>query len=70
MKQNKRKISQDTTLAELLKIKGAEKVLAKHGVPCITCPFAAMEMNELQIGKVCQTYGLNAKKIIEDLNNL
>lgn len=46
---------------------GAEK-LAKHGVPCPTCPMAAMEMDKLTIGMVSETYGLDADAILAELN--
>ena len=62
------KITKNTTLAKILEQKGSEEVLHKHGVPCITCPFAAMEINKLKIGKVCEAYGLDAEKILKDLN--
>ena len=62
------KISSKTTLAKIMDKKGAAKVLAKNGVPCVSCPMAAMEIDKLQIGKVCKAYGLNLKKILKELN--
>lgn len=70
MKSKKIKISNRSTLAKILEIKGAEKILSKNGVPCVTCPFAAMEINQLQIGKVCQMYNLDLNKILKDFENL
>ncbi len=64
------KITKETTLAEILKIKGAEEVLAEFELPCLHCPFAKMEMEELEIGKVAENYGLDLEKILEGLNNL
>jgi len=63
------KISIKTTLAKILKTKGADEVLAKNGVPCLSCPMASMEMDELEIGKVCKMYGLNLAKILKQLNS-
>ena len=64
------KISSKTTLKNILDKKGAEEVLAKHNVPCISCPMASFELEKLQIGKVCKMYGLKEKELLGDLNKL
>ena len=64
------KITSKSTIAKILEIKGAEAVLVKHGVPCLSCPMAPFEMDDLEIGKVCKVYGLKLKEILKDLNNL
>ena len=64
------KVNSKTTLAKILKIEGGEEVLAKHGVPCISCPMASLELNILEIGKVCKMYKLDLKGILKDLNKL
>jgi len=61
-------IKADTTLAEILKFPQAEKILAKYNLPCLWCPFAKMEVEELKIGQVCQMYGIEAEKLLEELN--
>jgi len=61
-------IKADTTLAEILKFPQAEKILAKFNLPCLSCPFAKMEVEELKIGQVCQMYGIAAEKLLEELN--
>ena len=38
------KITEDTTLAKILKYPEAEKILAKYNLPCLDCPFAKMEL--------------------------
>jgi len=63
-------ITKTTTLAKILKIKGAEKVLAKNGVPCVFCPMAQFEIDKLKIGEVCKMYKLNLEKILKELNKL
>ena len=63
------KITKSTTLAKILKVKGAEAVLAKNGVPCISCPMAAQEMDILKLGEICKAYGLNLEKILKQLNS-
>ena len=69
-KNNTSKITKSATLAKILKIKGSEKILNKFNMPCMTCPMAQMEMNYLKIGDVCRMYGLDEKKILEELNKL
>lgn len=62
------KITKKDTLAKILEQKGAGKLLAENGVPCMSCPYASMEIDKLQLGEVCRMYGLNAAKILKDLN--
>lgn len=70
MKKNTKKFTQKSTLADILKAKRAEEVLAKHGVPCVSCPMAKFEIDKLQIGQVCKMYKLDFKAISKDLNKL
>ncbi len=62
------KITKDSTLEEVMKKEGAEEILRKHGVPCVTCPMAQMEMKFLKLGDICKNYGIDADKLLEDLN--
>ena len=64
------KITKNTTLAKILEKDGGEKVLAKNGVPCVGCPMASFEVDKLEIGEVCKSYGLNLEKILKELNQL
>jgi hypothetical protein len=64
------KITSETTLAKILKAKGAAEVLMENGVPCLSCPMASLEIDKLKIGEVCKMYKLPAAKIIQELNNL
>ena len=66
----KDKIDKNTTLEKILKYSGSEKVLEKYKIPCLTCPFAQMEMGRLQIGDICKTYGIDVKMVIEELSEL
>ena len=66
----KNKINQNTTLEKVLEYKGSEKVLGKYNVPCLTCPFAKMEMGELKIGDICRNYNINMEELIKALNEL
>ena len=63
-----KKITKNTTLAEVLEYSGAEKILVKHNVPCVTCPFAKMEMDKLKIGQICKMYKIDIDKLLTELN--
>ena len=62
------KITSKTTLAKIMDKKGGSNILAKNGVPCLSCPMASFEIDKLQIGKVCKMYKLNLSKILKELN--
>jgi len=64
------KITKDTTLSELLGNPKAMEILAKYHLPCLGCPFAEMEMENLKIGEVCKMYGLNLEKLLKDLQEV
>jgi hypothetical protein len=62
------KVKKNTTLKKIIEKKGGVEVLEKNGVPCLSCPMAQFEINELKIGEVCKMYGLNLSKILKELN--
>ncbi|MDD4931263.1 MAG: hypothetical protein PHG66_03945 [Candidatus Colwellbacteria bacterium] len=62
------KFTADSTLSEITAIEGSLEVLTKHNVPCPHCPMAAMEMDHLSIGMICEAYGLDLAGILTDLN--
>lgn len=64
------KITEETTLKQILSLPGAEKTLQGLEIPCMTCPFASMEMETLTIDQIAKTYGLDLKEILNKLNNL
>jgi hypothetical protein len=68
--EKKNKIKKETTLKDIVEIEGAKEVLVKHKVPCLSCPMANFEIEQLEIGKVAEIYGLDLKQILEDLNSL
>ena len=45
-------ITKNTILSEILNKKGAEKLLAKYNLPCLTCPMARFEVESLKLGQV------------------
>ena len=61
-------INEASTLSEILEIDGAEAILHKHGVPCMTCPLAAQEINSLKLGQVSAIYQLDSATMIKELN--
>ncbi len=61
-------INKDTTIAEILKTEKGEEVLQKHGLPCLSCAFAAQEIEFLKLGDVAEKYGLDAEAIISEIN--
>jgi len=64
----KDKITKDTSLAEILKLPGAEEILAKYNLPCLSCPLAKFEIGDLKIGQVCKTYGIDIESLLKELN--
>jgi len=62
------KITKDTALAEILKYPEAEKVLAKYNLPCLGCPFAKFEMENLKIGEACKMYEIDIESLLKELN--
>jgi hypothetical protein len=64
------KVTKHTLLSEVLKIPGADGVLHKHNLPCMGCPMMGFEMGMLKIGDTAKAYGLDDKKLIDDLNKL
>lgn len=63
-----KKVTKNTKLAEVLKRPGAEKILEKHNTPCLHCPMAAYEMGMLTIGGIAESYGIDLKSLLADLN--
>jgi len=61
------KITKDTTLAEILNLSGKEKILAKYNLPCLSCPMAKFEIENLKIGEVCKMYGIDLEKLLIEL---
>lgn len=62
------RITENTTLEEILKFPEARNILAKYNLPCLHCPMAAYEMSMLKIGEVAKTYGINIEGLLRDLN--
>ena len=62
------KITENTTLAEILEKPELVKILVKYNLPCLGCPMAKFEMENLKIGKICKMYGINLKDLLSELN--
>jgi hypothetical protein len=62
------KVTKDTKLADILRMKGAEEILEKYNTPCLHCPMAAYELGTLSIGDVANAYGIDLDKLLAELN--
>lgn len=63
-----KEITKETILADILKAPGAQEILTKYNLPCLSCPFAKVEMDNLKIGQICQMYGLDIDSLLKELN--
>jgi len=63
-------ITKETTLSEILSSPEAERILAKYNLPCLSCPFAEMEMKNLKLGEICKMYNISLKALLAELNKL
>ena len=63
-----KKITKNTTLAEVLEFPKAQEILVKYNLPCLTCPFAKLEMDKLKLGQICQMYGIDLESLLKELN--
>ena len=64
----KKKITGEITLSQILKYPGAGKILAKYRLPCLWCPMAKFEMENLTLGEICKMYNINLEKLLRELN--
>ena len=64
----KNRFHKETKLDEILSYPNGEEILAKYHLPCLGCPFVALEVGTLQIGEVCKMYGIDEKKLLKELN--
>jgi len=64
------KITARTTLAGLLKNPKSREILAKHNLPCLTCPLARSEIENLKLGQVCKMYNIDIEKLLKELNRV
>ena len=63
-----KKFTENSTLAEILEDPKNRKILEKFNVPCLTCPFAQMEMNSLTLEQISKLYNIDLEKLLEELN--
>ncbi len=64
----KKKITSKISLSQILKYPGAEEILAKYKLPCLWCPLAKFEMENLALGEICKMYNINLEKLLKELN--
>ena len=63
-----KKFTKNSSLAEILKNPKGEKILAKYNLPCLTCPMARFEVENLKLGEVCKMYKIDIENLIKELN--
>jgi len=63
-----KKHTSKSKISDILENPNNNAILKKYHVPCLTCPYEPMEMTELEIGKVAKVYGIDLKKLLEELN--
>jgi len=61
------RITENTTLTEVLEKPEFVKILSKHNLPCLGCPFAKLEMGNLTIGEICKMYNIDSEGLIKEL---
>jgi len=64
-----KKITENTTLAEILGKPELIKILVKYNLPCVGCPLAKYEMENLKIGEISKMYEINLAELLKELNN-
>lgn len=60
--------TEKTTLKEVLEFADGRDVLSKYNVPCLGCPMAQMEMEDLTLKDICAAYRIDLKNMLIDLN--
>ncbi len=60
----------ESTYQEVISKEKSYEILAKHGVPCVSCPMAKYEMAKLKLGDISEMYGIDLKALLDDLNKL
>ncbi|CEG13013.1 conserved hypothetical protein [groundwater metagenome] len=62
--------TKESTYQEIIAKEKSYEILAKHGVPCVTCPMAKYEMGKLKLGDISEMYGIDLKALLDDLNKI
>ncbi len=65
---NNKKYTESSVLSEIINDPKGRKVLEDYNIPCLSCPFASLEIDKLRLGDVCEAYELNLEKILKELN--
>lgn len=63
-----KKITKKSTLGEAFNHPNGEEILAKHGVPCVSCPMASMELEKLTLEDIANQYNVDLEGLLEKLN--
>ncbi len=63
-----KKITKNTTLAEILGNPKTKTVLLRYNFPCLRCPLSVYESKTLKIGEVAKLYNFDVDNLLKDLN--
>ncbi len=65
------KIKKDILISEVIQDPKLREVLEnKYSLPCLGCPFFAMEAGYLTLEDVANSYGINLEELLNDLNKV
>lgn len=63
------KIKKEDLLIDIIQDPQLRKILEeRYSLPCLGCPFFALEANYLTIEDVAESYGIDLEKLLFDLN--
>lgn len=63
-----RKITKNTTLSEVFQYAKAKEILAECDLPCLSCPMARYEMEELTLKLLAERFNINLETLLKSLN--
>jgi len=63
-----KKFTEESTLGELLNEGVPFELLSKYGVPCVTCPMAQFELNNLKLKDIKNFYGIDIEGLLKEIN--
>jgi len=65
---NNKKYTESSVLSEIINDPKGRKVLEDYNIPCLSCPFASLEIDKLRLGDICKAYKLDLNGILKKLN--
>ncbi len=62
------KITKKTKLSKVMSEEHLVRILEEFDFPCLFCPHMKDEIESLEIGYVCDNYGIDSDELIKRLN--